>query len=169
MATEAKTLAQMDKHLTQQEIQARQEAEAGVIPDRGGHVRLEKPHLMTGDVRAKKYWETIMERMEGYVILDDLDSETLGIHCVMLSRYDALVAEIRAARKKLKKIEGDPDALTDAMNALAGLTGKAQKLETTILQYADKLGLTPSGRVKLAQKRAEQAAQADPDADLYGD
>ena len=46
-----------------------------------------------------------------------------------------------------------------------------QSLERNILQYAEKLGLTPSGRVRLAQKRAQAAAgaRADPDSDLYGD
>ena len=49
--------------------------------------------------------------------------------------------------------------------------GKMQPLERNILQYAEKLGLTPSGRVRLAQKRAQAAAEArtDPDSDLYGD
>ena len=38
-------------------------------------------------------------------------------------------------------------------------------------RYADKLGLTPTGRVRLAQKRAEQASgkAAEPEDDLYGD
>jgi len=51
------------------------------------------------------------------------------------------------------------------------MSGKMQSLERNILQYAEKLGLTPSGRVRLAQKRAQAAAaaQADPDGDLFGD
>ena len=45
-----------------------------------------------------------------------------------------------------------------------------QSLERNILQYAEKLGLTPSGRVRLAQKRAAAAAEnKDPDGDLFGD
>ena len=49
--------------------------------------------------------------------------------------------------------------------------GAAMRLIDNILQYAEKLGLTPSGRVRLAQKRAQAAAgaRADPDSDLYGD
>lgn len=50
---------------------------------------------------------------------------------------------------------------------LDALTGKLQALERNIIQYAEKLGLTPSGRVRLAQKRAAAASeQAD---DLFGD
>ena len=54
---------------------------------------------------------------------------------------------------------------------LDAVSGKMQSLERNILQYAEKLGLTPSGRVRLAQKRAQAAAEAraDPDSDLYGD
>ena len=48
------------------------------------------------------------------------------------------------------------------------LTGKLQALERNLLQYAEKLGLTPTGRVRLAQKRA-QAAAPEPDGDLFGD
>ena len=60
-----------------------------------------------------------------------------------------------------------PDELVEAAAKLDALTGKLQALERNILQYAEKLGLTPSGRVRLAQKRAAAASeQAD---DLFGD
>ena len=61
-----------------------------------------------------------------------------------------------------------PDELVEAAAKLDALTGKLQALERSILQYAEKLGLTPSGRVRLAQKRA-QAAESGPDDDLFGD
>ena len=56
----------------------------------------------------------------------------------------------------------------EAVGKLDALTGKLQALERNILQYAEKLGLTPSGRVRLAQRRAQEAA-AEPDDDLFGD
>lgn len=61
--------------------------------------------------------------------------------------------------------------MADAAAKLDAVSGKMQSLERNILQYAEKLGLTPSGRVRLAQKRAQAAADAaaDPDGDLYGD
>ena len=61
-----------------------------------------------------------------------------------------------------------PDELVEAAAKLDALTGKLQALERNILQYAEKLGLTPSGRVRLAQKRAQAAAE-EPDGDLFGD
>ena len=62
-----------------------------------------------------------------------------------------------------------PDEILEAVSKLDTLTAKLQALERNILQYADKLGLTPSGRVRLAQKRAEKFTETDPDGDLYGD
>ena len=47
--------------------------------------------------------------------------------------------------------------------------GDAMRLIDNILQYAEKLGLTPAGRVRLAQKRAAAAEAKDPDGDLFGD
>ena len=61
-----------------------------------------------------------------------------------------------------------PDELVEAVSKLDTLTGKLQALERNILQYADKLGLTPSGRVRLAQKRAAAMGEAQTD-DLFGD
>lgn len=62
-----------------------------------------------------------------------------------------------------------PDELIEAVSKLDTLTGKLQALERNLLQYAEKLGLTPSGRVRLAQKRAQTAAEPEPDGDLFGD
>ena len=70
-------------------------------------------------------------------------------------------------------VGGPPDMTADAVNVavskLDTLTGKLQALERNLLQYADKLGLTPAGRVRLAQKRAQAAADPQPDDDLFGD
>lgn len=62
-----------------------------------------------------------------------------------------------------------PDELVEAVSKLDALNGKLQSLERTLLQYAEKLGLTPSGRVRLAQKRAQAASEPEPDRDLFGD
>lgn len=167
MATPVKSAAAMRKHLTEAEKQARAEAEAAVMPDRGEAVRLVPPPLMRGNAAAKKYWTQVTERMAGYAILDDLDSDTLGIYCVMLSRYDALCKDLQALRRKLANLA--PETAVDALAELDSVSGKMQRLESNVLQYAEKLGLTPSGRARLARKRAEQSAQDDPDADLFGD
>ena len=109
--------------------------------------------------------------MDGLVILDDLDSDALGVYCVMLARYETQCKVLAQAIRKLKDAKDDPEAVADAVSKLDAVSGKMQSLERNILQYAEKLGLTPSGRVRLAQKRAQAAAEAraDPASDLYGD
>jgi len=103
-------------------------------------------------------------------MLDDLDSDTLGIYCSMLSRYETLSKDMQSTRRKLAKVTDDADVLEILLGKLDSINSKLQRMESNILQYADKLGLTPSGRVRLAQKRAEKlAAQIDPDGDLFGD
>ena len=171
MPTPAKALDNMSKNLTEEERQLREQAEEGVIPDRGRESRMEKPAIMAKNAAAGRYWKKVLERMDGLVILDDLDSDALGVYCVMLARYETQCKVLAQAIRKLKDAKDDPEAVADAVSKLDAVSGKMQSLERNILQYAEKLGLTPSGRVRLAQKRAQAAAEAraDPASDLYGD
>lgn len=171
MPTPPKALDNMNKKLTDEERQLREQAEQGVIPDRGRESRMERPALMTKNAAAGRYWKKVLERMEGLVILDDLDSDALGVYCVMLARYETQCKVLSQTIRQLKDAKDDPEAVTDAVSKLDTVSGKMQSLERNILQYAEKLGLTPSGRVRLAQKRAQAAAEAraDQDSDLYGD
>lgn len=171
MPTPPKALDNMNKNLTDEERQLREQAEQGVIPDRGRESRMERPALMTKNAAAGRYWKKVLERMDGLVILDDLDSDALGVYCVMLARYETQCKVLSQAIRNLKDAKDDPEAVADAVSRLDAVSGKMQSLERNILQYAEKLGLTPSGRVRLAQKRAQAAAEAraDQDSDLYGD
>lgn len=169
MPEAVKTTAMMTKHLTAAERAAREAAEKEIMPDRGRPAKLKMPALMSKNTPARKYWNQIVKRMEGYSILDDLDSDTLGIYCVQLARYDALCKTIQMLTEEIEALRGaDAKTVADLIAKLDSMSGKAQRTESNILQYADKLGLTPAGRARLAQKRAEQAAE-DPDADLFGD
>ena len=197
MPTAAKPTENMSKHLTQAERAVREEAEAAVLPDRGREAKLKKPAIVSSSKRANAYWNQILKQMEGLVLLDDLDSTVLAGYCSMLARRDetiTLVGQLMdrlgvtgavdagAARKKAPAAMTDeeweasaapppmtPEELIEAVSKLDTLTGKLQALERNLLQYAEKLGLTPSGRVRLAQKRAQAAAEPDPDGDLFGD
>ena len=171
MPTPPKALDNMNKNLTDEERQLREQAEQGVIPDRGRESRMERPALMTKNAAAGRYWKKVLERMDGLVILDDLDSDALGVYCVMLARYETQCKVLSQTIGQLKDAKDDPEAVADAVSKLDAVSGKMQSLERNILQYAEKLGLTPSGRVRLAQKRAQAAAdaRADPDSDLFGD
>ncbi len=170
MPTPPKAVDNMTKNLTEEERRRREQAEEGVLSDRGQEVRLEKPAIMTKNAAAGRYWKKVLARMEGLVILDDLDSDTLGVYCVMMARYEQQCKLLALASRQLKNAKDDPEAVSEAVSKLDTVSGKMQSLERNILQYAERLGLTPSGRIRLAQKRAEQAAaKADLNRDLYGD
>lgn len=170
MPTVPKAMENMTKHMTREEQEARQAMETGVVPDRCGTVNLKKPAIMTNNSAAGRYWKNVLARMKGLFILDDLDSDTLGVYCVMMARYETQCRLLSLASKALKDAKADPKAVSDATEQLAAVSGKMQSLERNILQYAEKLGLTPSGRIHLAQKRAAQAAAVtEPDGDLFGD
>ncbi len=170
MPTPPKPVENMEKNLTTEERELREQAEQGVIPDRGRLGNLEKPAIMTKNAAAGRYWKKVLDRMNGLVILDDLDSDALGVYCVMMARYEQQCKLLSQVSAQLKHLDADPEDVADAVSKLDTLSGKMQSLERNLLQYAEKLGLTPSGRVRLAQKRAAAAAadRADPDNDLYG-
>lgn len=169
MPTPPKALDSMSKNLTETERRRREQAEVNVIPDRGLETKLEKPAIMVKNAAAARYWKKVLERMDGLVILDDLDSDALGVYCVMMARYEQQCKLLTLASKQLRDAKDDAEKISDAVAKLDAVSGKMQSLERNILQYAEKLGLTPSGRIRLAQKRAEQAAKTDPDGDLFGD
>lgn len=171
MPTPPKALENMSKKLTDEERQLRKQAEDGVIPDRGRESRMERPAIMAKNAAAARYWRKVLERMEGLAILDDLDSDALGVYCVMMARYEVQCRLLAQAAKDLNAAAGDPETVAEAASQLDTVSGKMQSMERNILQYAEKLGLTPSGRVRLAQKRAQAAAEAkvNPDGDLFGD
>lgn len=170
MGTPAKKLENMTKNLTQAEIDARAMAEKGTLPDRGREAKLARPKFIRSSKAAAKYWREILRRMDGLAILDDLDSEMLAGYCSMLARRDQWISLSNQLMANLAgQNDADPEALLEVVSKLDSVTAKLQTLERNLLTYADKLGLTPSGRVRLAQKRAAEAAAADPDSDLYGD
>lgn len=156
MPTPAKTLDAMSKNLTRDEKDARLAAEGSVTPDRG-EVVLKKPPWLKG--KGKKYWDSILTRMEGAAILDNLDAEMLAIYCSQLQERDSLQADLDEARKT-----DEPD-----MELILALTKQLNAKDSKIRDYASDLGCTPSGRVRLAQKRAARAAEVDVDGDLFGD
>mgnify|MGYP002511413847 CR=1 FL=1 len=197
MPSAAKPTENMTKHLTQVEREAREQAEAAVLPDRGREAKLKKPAIVSSNRRANAYWNQILKQMDGLVLLDDLDSTVLAGYCSMLARRDQttlLIGQLMdrlgvqgavedgAKRRKKDAVLSDqewegsaktkpvltPDELVESAAKLDALTGKLQALERNILQYAEKLGLPPSGRVRLAQKRAAAMGEAQAD-DLFGD
>ena len=167
MPTPPKTLAAMSKHLTAEEKEKIQQAEASVNPDRQ-QIRLEKPKWLSVR-KGGAYWDSILARMEGTAILDDLDTEMLAIYCSQLAERAALQRDLSRARTK--KQGEDPD-----MDQILAITKQINAKDAKIRDFANDLGCTPSGRVRLAVKRASAAADAAAAAendsvgrDLFGD
>lgn len=169
MPKKAKALENSTKHYTKAEREAREAAENDVSPKRE-NITLRMPDYVKDDAVAAEYWTAIIRRMNGFAILDDLDTEVLGVYCSMLSRRDA-AAKLLAPLETASKQEGIPTAdLLKLTAQIESLMGKLQGQERIILTYADKLGLTPAGRISLARKRAARAAEeATEDDDLFGD
>ena len=166
MPANVKRSDNLKKHLTKAERQARQQAEEAILPNRSA--QLKPPRSLRKDPTARLYWNTILKRMKDLTILDDLDTEMLAVYCTALSRRDALNALCRELVAQMEK-EPEAEIRLELTNKLDGLMAKLQGHEKTLLIFADKLGMTPESRVRLARKRAAQAAEPDPDDDLFGD
>ena len=147
MPTPVKSLDNMNKHLTREEIEAREQSEAAALPAR----KPKAPKSLPTKSPARRIWNRVLSDMAGYDILDRLDTDALEIYCKQLVRLQDL-------RRLLDNAVGYKDTVE--------LSREVRGLEATILTYASKLGLTPESRVRLAKRAAEQE-EYDPDADLF--
>lgn len=168
MPKQGKALENMAKHLTKAERDARAKGEQETTPKRT-NAKLVMPPYVKNDKIAAKYWRSILKRMAGVYLLDDLDSEPFGVYCAMLSRHDTAQGLTAVLLDDVRNGELKPDERKGLLEELNGLMAEVQSLDRVILQYADKLGLTPAGRVRLARKRAEAVAEPTPDSDLFGE
>ena len=155
MPTPPKSADNMTKHMTAAQREARLMAEEQLQPLRE-QVRLKKPPWLKG--KGAKYWKSILSRMEGTIILDDLDGEMLASYCSQLQHREELVEMLTAAMAA-----DEPD-----QDAVLAISKQINAQDRSLLAYAEKLGCTPSGRMRLAQKRAA-AENNEPNGDLFGD
>jgi P27 family predicted phage terminase small subunit len=139
------------KHLTRAELESRQAAESGHTRRR---VLLKPPDWLKESEDAMKVWKSILKKLKGIELLDDLDSELLAIYCDALVNY-------RLCSRGMKLVGEDGEMLAND-----------ERMKTTqawariVTSYADKLGLTPGGRARLAKRKAEQVF--DPFATEFG-
>ena len=155
LPTPVKSLDNMSKHLTKDELEARASAQAAALPCR----KPKKPKLVTKDKAASRHWARILKDMKDLEIIDVLDTDALAIYCAKLSRRDRLQEEYL---QLMAKEELDLNVIRSSVK----LSEALQSAEREILAYASKLGLTPESRVRLAKRLADQE-DADPDADLF--
>lgn len=140
-------------HLSNDELEERERQE-GMF--RRETVEIRMPESLSNDITGQQVWAQTLNDAENFGIFDNLDSETLGSYCSIVSRITSL------RRKYLSALNGhrkNADVLE--------LSKELRLLEASQLNYAGKLGLTPESRVRLAQKIVPP--ETDPDDDLYGD
>lgn len=129
------------KHWTKKEVDARQAAAETM--SRKEPIKMRVPEWLDED--ARKVWRQTLKRLEGVEMLDCSDTEMLGIYCDAVSNY-------RKLSKGLVTIldeEGQTIAMEDSIKAI-------QAWMRVIASYADKLGLTPAARARLAKKKADE-------------
>ena len=138
----------MRKHLTKAERQAREETEADLR--RETRVTLKAPEWLSEE--ARKVWDSVKRKVRGLDLLDNLDAEMLGIYCNAVASYQILSKQLAAMWKP------DENGKVKPVNPVEVdlLTKTAQAWSRIALQYAEKLGLTPSARARLARKKATE-------------
>lgn len=147
-----KTLTNMTGHLTQAEKDERERREERFKRD---EVLLQIPEYLNEDSIGMDIWCKVCKEAEEFNMFDNLDSDTLGTYCSIMSRVIALRKKYWSAVRGHRK------------NAeILGISKELRFQESLQLTYASKLGLTPEARVRLAQKIA--LPEEDPDADFYG-
>jgi len=134
MPTPLKDSRNMKKHLTKAERKARESAEAGMR--RTGRVRITAPAWLGDD--ARKVFESTKRKLRDLDLLDPAD-----VH--MLALYSDAIVKYQEAVKILTP--GDPK------HAQA-----AQAWSRLALSFAEKMGISATGRARLARKKAERAA-----------
>ena len=140
MPTPPKNSTNMRKHLTKSEIDSRKRAEEGMR--RKKRVTLRVPKWL--DEKAREVWRDLRKRLRGLELLDNVDAEMLGIYCDAIAKY-------RAASQALSQV--DAEGLPVATDEMIKATQAWARLVAT---YAEKLGLSPQARARLAMRKAKQ-------------
>ena len=136
MPTPLKTIANIRKHLSKAERQSRQAAERNL--QRSRRVTLKVPDWLSDD--AKTIFQNTKKRLHGLDVLTSADADLLAMYSDAIARYQA----------GIKTLVGDvaPNEIT-AVQAWSRLA----------LSYAEKLGISPTGRARLAKKKTEERPQ----------
>lgn len=147
------------KHWTQSEVESRQAAAQSV--GRKGKVRLKPPDWL--DEKALEVWRRTKKAISGMDILDNIDCDMLAIYCDAIARYAEFAQSL--VKGEMVDIDGIPRRLK--ANELTELSKAANAYSRQAAQLAEKLGLTPNARARLAKKKAESPAP-DSFADEFG-
>jgi len=143
--------ANTNKHLTPDQKKVREAAEEELQREK---VRLDMPPFVRNDERAVFYWNKAIRLMKGIALHDNLDTDMLAAYCAISSRWERL-QELVTSQLAENKFDDRAFARIEAA-------------EKNRLAYAEKLGLTPTSRLRMAKKKAEKKPAGVND-DLYGE
>lgn len=147
-----KKVENLKGHLSNEKIEERERQEGAFQREK---VEIRMPESLSNDITGQQIWAQTLNDADTFGIFDNLDSETLGSYCSIVSRITSLrkkyISALNGHRKNADVLE---------------LSKELRLLEASQLNYAGKLGLTPESRVRLAQKLV--MPETDPDDDLYG-
>lgn len=141
------------KHWTKEEIKKREAAAQKL--QRPKPVKLKIPKWL--DDVARQVWKKTLKDMAGIELLDKLDEEVLAIYCDAVARYREATLKVREEGYITSNAQG-----TETVNPYVKA---AQSYAKIMIQYADKLGLNPNSRARLAKKRENEPE--DPNKELF--
>lgn len=130
------------RHWTKAEVEARRAAAEEL--KRRTAVKLRCPAWLSA--AARRVWNRVKRQAAEFDMLDELDADMLAIYCDLVAQYQAA----NAPRPEPETVEEKIESARDAKDSVQQQTALAR----LIAQYADRLGLTPAARVRLAQRRA---------------
>jgi P27 family predicted phage terminase small subunit len=128
------------RHWTKAEISARETAADDQQRDTRTYLRA--PDWL-GD-EARKVWDGVKGKLRGIELLDNLDTELLAVYCDAVVQYRLASARLGYTDEAGVLTRTDEDVKA------------AQSWARIVAMYADKLGLTPGGRARLAKKKADK-------------
>lgn len=139
MPTPPKRLDNTSKHWTNRERKARRDAESGM--QNSSRVVLRAPAWLSDD--ALKIWTSLKRKLRKVDLLDSLDTDLLAIYCDAQAHYQSISKKLHDGAAGVQDIDE--------------MVKEAQAWARLISAYAEKLGLSPNARARLAKKKAEEA------------
>jgi P27 family predicted phage terminase small subunit len=136
------------KHWTRSEVESREAAQ--LQARRRTRVSLKAPAWAKENPELMVVWKDIVKKMRGIELLDNIDAELLALHCDALVKYRACTNQMTMNLKSKGAEEGEKQLSFEDLNKVA------QGWMRLAVMLAEKLGLTPGGRARLAKKRAEK-------------
>lgn len=160
----AKPLSLVKKHLTKDEISARQELESKT---KSGVKTFKASEQVKQDPVALAMFRKLKRLYKNIDYIDGLDENIINRYCLLISEAQALEKLINDMNDDVNNCEEFSDRISlykTISGALAGLN----KTRDMLLKIEDRLLLNPTARIKNVPKKAKEEI-FDPNESLFGD